>query len=67
MLSTSREQAALEQVEQADRPVRALEGVLRVEADHRQPAALGGEAVGRLHVLLLLDQQRVARGLPFLR
>ena len=56
--------AALEQVQQADVPVRPLEHVVLVDPHHRQPAALGGECVVRPHRCLLLGQQLLVGGLP---
>ena len=57
---------ALEQVEQADRPVRALERVRLVHPDHRQPAAVGVDPVAGPGQLLLLRQQFLAGGEPLL-
>jgi len=59
--------APLEQVEQGDRAVRALEGVLLLDGHPGHAAALGGERVTVAGVLLLLDEQGVARLLPFVR
>jgi hypothetical protein len=58
--------AALEQVEQAHPPVRALELVLLLDQHPRHPAALGRHRVTRVRELLLLHQQRVTGLLPLL-
>ena len=55
---------AVEQVEQRQAAVQALEGVVLLDADHRQLAPLGGELVERARGSLLLDQQAGAIGLP---
>jgi hypothetical protein len=47
---------AVEQVEQADRAIRTLERVALVDADHRQPAAVGVDPVPQPGQLLLLRQ-----------
>jgi hypothetical protein len=57
---------ALEQVEQADRPVRALERVRLVHPDHRQPTAVGVDPVTGPGQFLLLHQQFLTRGKPLL-
>ena len=49
-----------------DRPVRALERVRLVDADHRQPAAVGVHPVARPGQLLLLREQLLAGGEPLL-
>ncbi len=59
--------APLEQVEQAHRAVRALEGVVLLHGHPRHPAALGGQRVAGAGQLLLLDQQLLAGGVPLLR
>ena len=59
--------ATLEQVEQARRPVRALEAVVLLDRHPRHPAAFGGERVAGAGQLLLLDQHLLAGGLPLLR
>ena len=59
--------ASLEQVEQARRAVRALKGVVLLHGHSRHPPALGGQRVAGAGQLLLLHQQFLARGLPFLR
>ena len=58
--------APVEEVEQAHWPVRSLELVLLLDEHPRHPAALGRHRVARVGELLLLDQQRVVRLLPFL-
>ena len=59
--------APLEQVRQRCRgAILGLEDVLLVEANHRQPAALGGQRVEPARERLLLDQELVAGGLPLL-
>src|ERR671911_382818 len=58
--------AALEQVGKRGRPVRALEAVLLLDRHPRHPAALGRERVTGSGVLLLLDEQFLAGGLPLL-
>lgn len=53
----------LQQVEQADRPVRAFECVRLVDADHRQRPPVGVHPVARLGELLLLGRANpVAEG-----
>ena len=59
--------AAVEQVEQARRAIRAFELVLLLHRHPRHPAALGGQRVAGPHVLLLLHEQLLARGDPLLR
>ena len=58
--------AALEEVEQRHRPVRALERVRLVHRRPRHPPALGRQRVAGAGLRLLLDQQRPARGLPLI-
>src|SRR5215218_3350060 len=58
--------AALEQVGKRGRPVRTLEAVLFLDRHPRHPAALGRERVTGSGVLLLLDEQFLAGGLPLL-
>jgi hypothetical protein len=55
---------SLEQVEQAGLAFRAVEDVVLVDPDHRQPAALGCQRISRPGGLLLLNEHLVARGLP---
>jgi len=57
---------ALEQVEQAHLPVRALERVRLVDAHHRQSPAVGVDLVAVAGQLLLLHQQLLAGGEPLL-
>jgi hypothetical protein len=59
--------AAFEQVEQACLAVRAVEHVILFDAQHRLPAALGGQRVARAGRLLLQREHPFLRGLPFLR
>ena len=56
--------AAVEQVEQAHLSVWPLEGVPLLDADHRQPPALGRQRVPGPSGLLLYDQQRRVGPLP---
>src|ERR671921_1102748 len=56
--------AAFEQVGKRGRPVRTLEAVLLLDRHPRHPAALGRECVTGSGVLLLLDEQFLAGGLP---
>ena len=58
--------ASLEEVEKAELAVRPLEAVLLLDPDHGQPAALSRERVPRTGELLLLDEQRLAFGVPLL-
>ena len=58
--------APVEQVEQARRPVRALEAVVLLDGHPRHPAPLGGERVAGAGELLLLHEQLLAGGLPLL-
>ena len=59
--------AAVEQVEQAGRAIRAVELVLLLHGHPRHPAALGGQRVAGPRVLLLLHEQLLPRGDPLLR
>src|SRR4029453_11300822 len=59
--------AALEQVGQARRSVGSLEAVLLLHGHPWHPPALGCHCVSGASQLLLLDEQRLARGLPLLR
>src|SRR4051794_4961773 len=59
--------AALEQVDEARRPVRALEAVVLLDGHPRHAAALGGERVAGARVLLLFHEQVPAGLLPLLR
>src|ERR687895_1091168 len=59
--------APLEQVEQACFPVRPLERVVLLDGHPGHPAALGGERVAGVGVLLLLDPHLLPSGLPLLR
>src|SRR5206468_9823960 len=54
--------AALEQVEQAHRPARALEDVVLVDADAGHAPALGGQGVTGAGQLLLLDEEDATGG-----
>src|SRR5215204_2915221 len=58
--------AAVEQVEQAGRAIRAVELVLLLHGHPRHPATRGGERVAGPHVLLLLHEQVLPRGDPLL-
>ena len=58
---------ALEQVEQAHPPLGSLEGVVLAHGLARHPPAFGGERIAGAGQLLLLDQQLLAGGVPFLR
>src|SRR5919107_2029752 len=58
--------AALEQVGKRGRPVRTLEAVLLLDRHPRHPAALGRERVTGSGVLLLLEEQFLAGGVPLL-
>jgi hypothetical protein len=55
---------ALEQVEQAGPAARALELVVLVDPDHREPPTLGVECVTLAGELLFLLQQRLASEHP---
>src|SRR5207244_10553359 len=59
--------APLEQVEQAGLAVRAVEGVVLVDPDHRQSATLGGEGVACTGGFLFFGKQRVPGCLPLRR
>src|SRR5271163_5024971 len=59
--------ATLEQVGQARRPVRAVKVVVLIHGQPRHPPTFGCQRVARTGQLLLLDQQPLPRGLPFLR
>jgi hypothetical protein len=59
--------AAVEQVDQARRSVRAHERVVLLDGHHRHPPTLGGDRVAGASQLLLLHQQFVASGLPLVR
>src|SRR3954470_10176149 len=59
--------APLEQVEQARRPVRALEAVVLLHGHTRHPAAFGRQRIARPGQLLLLHEQFLARSVPLLR
>jgi hypothetical protein len=52
--------AAIEQIEQGRLAVRALEDVLLLDPDHREPASLCGKRVARSGEFLLLGQQFLA-------
>src|SRR3712207_6923426 len=54
----------LEEVDEADRAVGALEAVVALHRHARHAAPLGGERVAGAGVRLLLDEQRLARGGP---
>src|SRR5437763_384492 len=56
--------ASLEEVGQARLSVRAVEDVVLVDPDSRQPAALGGERVACPGGFLFLGKKRVVRCLP---
>ena len=56
--------AALEGVQQRDRPVRADQRDGGVDLDHRQPPARRGDRVAFAGVRLLANPQRVDFGLP---
>ncbi len=56
--------ALIEQIEQARPAVRALEGVVLLDLDQRQPAALRGKGVARAGGLLFLEEEALARRLP---
>jgi hypothetical protein len=56
--------AAVEQVGQADRPVRPVEDVFLVDLQPRHPPAVSGQCVPGTGQVLLLRQQPQARGLP---
>ncbi len=56
--------AAVEQVEQARLAVRALEHILLLDPDRRQPPALGCQSVSGPGGLLLLDEQGRVGDLP---
>src|SRR3954451_17250280 len=58
---------AVEQVDEARRPVGPLEAVVLLDRHARHAAALGGERVAGARVLLLLHEQVPAGGLPLLR
>ena len=57
---------ALEQIEEADPALGAIELVVLVDLDHRKPATLGVERISLPRELLFLRQQRLARDQPFL-
>src|SRR5690242_15249990 len=57
--------AAIEQVDEAGVPIGALKGIVFLDPDHRQPAALCGEGIARAGGCLFFDQQFVTQGLPF--
>src|SRR5919198_6244303 len=59
--------APLEQLDQAHRPVRSVEAVLLLHRKPRHPPALGGQRITGVGEPLLLYQQLLAGGLPFLR
>ena len=58
--------AAVEQVNQAQLALGAIEDVILLDAHHRQPAPLGSHAVVMPRQLLLVLQVRYARGAPLL-
>jgi hypothetical protein len=59
--------AALEEVREGRRPVRALERVVLLHGHSRRPAPFGRERVAGVRQRLLLHQQLLAGGLPLLR
>ena len=58
--------AALEEVQQAHRPLRPIELVALLHRHPRHPSALGGQRVAVAAELFLLDVQLLTRRLPFL-
>jgi len=58
--------AAVEEVEQSDRSVRAFEGVVLSDLDHRQSAAVGVQRVALPRELLLPGQKLLAGSQPLL-
>ena len=56
----------VEEVEEADLGLGPLEAVGLLDPDHGQAAALGGNRVARTGEFLLLDEQRLAFGVPLL-
>jgi hypothetical protein len=59
--------AALEEVEETRRAVRALERVVLLHGHPRHPATLGGEGIAGAGQPFLLHEQRLTRGGPLLR
>src|SRR5439155_9942814 len=59
--------APFEEIEQRGLALRPVEDVLLLDVHPWQRAALDGERVPRARCVLLLDEQRVPRRLPFLR
>ncbi len=56
---------ALEHVEQVRLPLRALEDVLLVDLDHREPPPFGAQGIALPGKGLFLHEQRLAGGFPF--
>jgi hypothetical protein len=57
--------ASIEQVGERHLALGRVEDIVLLELDPGQGAPLGAQAVARPHVLLLLDQKRLARSEPF--